>query len=90
MCGASRGDTISNCDSSRLGRLSYESPDVRGTDSAPFRGGDAPAMRRDGAREDAMDVESEDEEEFGVRRAARGTTAGRKRRAIEVEEEEDE
>lgn len=56
--GASFGETISNCDSSRLGRLSYESPDVRGTLSAePFRGGDAPAMSREGARDDEESVE---------------------------------
>jgi len=32
------GDTISNCDTSKLGRLSYESIDFR---PKPFRGGDA-------------------------------------------------
>ena len=51
--GASRGETISNCDSSKLGRSSYdESPDVRGTESAPSRsrGGEA-AMSLDGARD---------------------------------------
>ncbi len=56
--GVSFGETISNCDSSKLGRLSYESPDVRGTLSAePFRGGDAPAMSREGARDDEESVE---------------------------------
>ena len=56
--GASLGETISNCDSSKLGRLSYDSPDVRGTESAlPARGGDAPARRRDGARDDEESVD---------------------------------
>lgn len=41
------------------------------------------------AGEDAMDVESEDEDDFGVRRG-RGTSGGRKRRAIGAEEEEEE
>ena len=54
-CGKSFGETISNCDSSKLGRLSYESFDVRGTESAPFRGGDA--MSREGARDDDESVE---------------------------------
>ncbi|KAI1793578.1 Leo1-domain-containing protein [Ganoderma leucocontextum] len=43
----------------------------------------------DAAGEDAMDVESEDEDDFGVRRG-RGTSGGRKRRAVGVEEEEEE
>ena len=44
----------------------------------------------DAAGDDAMDVESEDDDdEFGVRRTARGAS-GRKRRAIEVEDEDEE
>ncbi|KAM5530229.1 hypothetical protein V8D89_016117 [Ganoderma adspersum] len=42
----------------------------------------------DVAVEDVMDVESEDEDDFGVRRG-RGTSGGRKRRAVGVEEEEE-
>ncbi len=51
-CGAAFGEIISNCDSSKLGRLSYESPDVRGMESVPPRGGDALAMSREGARDE--------------------------------------
>ena len=38
------GETISNCDASKLGRLSYESSDVREPRDAvsPCRGGDVP------------------------------------------------
>ncbi|TBU43989.1 Leo1-like protein-domain-containing protein [Dichomitus squalens] len=39
--------------------------------------------------EDAMDVESEDDDDVGVRRG-RGTSGGRKRRAVGFEEEEEE
>ncbi|PIL25081.1 hypothetical protein GSI_12970 [Ganoderma sinense ZZ0214-1] len=42
----------------------------------------------DAAGEDIMDVESEDEDDFGVRRG-RGASGGRKRRAVGVEEEEE-
>ena len=56
-CGRTFGETISNCDSSKLGRLSYESPDVRGIERPPFRGGDALAISREGARDDEESFE---------------------------------
>ena len=69
--GASLGETISNWDSSKLGRSSYDdSPDVRGTASAPavLRGGDATS--RDGARDDVNDSVEETLGRCGFVRAA--------------------
>ena len=69
--GASLGETISNWDSSKLGRSSYDdSPEVRGTASAPavLRGGDATS--RDGARDDVNDSVEETLGRCGFVRAA--------------------
>ena len=50
-------DPIQDQSSGKLGRLSDESPDVRGIDSAPGRGGEAPAISREGARDEDDSVD---------------------------------